>query len=513
MNRRSSYLQTLVSLAAALLVLLPFVAFSSSDEPTVSWNDTARDVVIDGEIEPGAVVLSTAGEEQPPRLAILSRRQDTAFIVDLESLEVGLLPLENFAFDGGSATTPADDEPARVGRATKVRDGRSTHYLLSAGQHTLLVSPHQGRPGPIALDELFKTAPTWRKRADAYQPDAEAVAALQTYDRDVEVTVALGTWCGDSRNYVPKLLRALEAAGNPRLHLDLVSIHRGFDEPAELIRDERLTNVPTVIVRENGEELGRIVETPAAATVEADLAAILRGTPEPHRGRYQRDEEIARGSYAYVGAEDARIGGESWELFRTEDGGSLLHSTVERNGRTVEIWHGRGSDGASEFAELTCRNGDELSRTRIWIDDDGALRSVTRGNVTGIVDQSLEVPPGTRLLLPCAAASDLGWIADDGGAESTRPVFFIPWDQPAAGRLVELSARALGSEAVSVEAGERSVERVETTIGGETSQWWLDGELGLPLRATLSELGRVEAEEFHRASDSGGSGTDLAARH
>jgi len=295
----------------------------------------------------------------------------------------------------------------------------------------------------------------------------------------------------------PKLLRALEDAGNPRLHLELVAIHRGFDQPAELIREQRLTNVPTVIVRQSGEEIGRIVETPAAETVEADLAAILAGAAEPHRGRWQRDQEIARGSYAYLGDGDVRIGGESWELYRTENGGSLLHSTVERGGREIEIWHRRGAGGASELAELTCRDGDRLSRTRIWIDDDGGLHSVTRGNLTGIVDQSLEVPPGTRLLLPCAATSDRGWMAaGNAGSESTQTVFVVPWDQPAAGRLVELTSRALGRESVAVEAGELSAEHIETRIGGETSQWWLDPELGLPLRAAVSEIGRVEAEKI-----------------
>ncbi len=509
MSRPSSTLQLLISLVAALAVLLPFVAFSSSDEPTVSWGDTARDVLVDGEPETGAVVLTRGGDEETPRMAILSQRLGSAYVVDLDSLEVGKLSLKAFSFDGGTAFTSADAEPVAAGRATKVRDGRSTHYLLTGDEHTLLVSPHQGASGAIELEEMFEIVPTWRQRADAYQPDAEAVAAIQANDREVEVTVALGTWCGDSRNYVPKLLRALEDADNPNIRLDLVSIYRGFKEPADIIREQRLTNVPTVIVREDGEEIGRIVETPAGDTVEADLAAILSGAAEPHRGRWKRDAELARGSYAYLDEGDVRVGGESWELYRTEDGGSLLHSVVERGGREIEIWHRRSEGGASEFAELTCRDDDELSRTRIWIDEDGGLRSVTRGNVTGIVDQNLEVPPGTRLLLPCAASSDLGWIPSDSGAEAEQMVFYVPWDQPAAGRLVELTSRSLGSGDIPLGSDELPAEGVETHAGGETSQWWLDGELGLPLRATVSDLGRVEAEEFVRLPDSGTTTAEL----
>ena len=35
-----------------------------------------------------------------------------------------------------------------------------------------------------------------------------------------------------------------------------------------------------------------------------------------------------------------------------------------------------------------------------------------------------------------------------------------------------------------------------------TSQWWLDGELGVPIRGTIDGLGRVTLEELKVAEDS-----------
>lgn len=57
----------------------------------------------------------------------------------------------------------------------------------------------------------------------------------------------------------------------------LIGIGRGLREPAEAIRQRNIVRVPTVIVERDGVELGRIVENPAAKTIEEDLAAILSG--------------------------------------------------------------------------------------------------------------------------------------------------------------------------------------------------------------------------------------------
>ncbi len=400
------------SLFTALLVLaLPVLG--DTQVPSVVWSDTSRDVYVDGELEPSATVFTADSvDDAGRRLAILSRRTSRAFVVDLDSLEVVELPLAHFELTAAGATSPAGAEPFSIGRATRVRDRRSTHYLASVGGHTLLASPHQGPVGEIQLEELFETAPTWRRRARAYEPDRQAVTVLAAHQEQVDVTVAFGTWCGDSRNYVPKLLRSLEAADNPKLRLELVAIDRGFGEPAEYILGQRLTNVPTVIVRQDGDEIGRIVETPAADSIEADLAAILSRVPEPHLGRWSREAEIARGRYLYRDAEDRQLGDESWQLFGTKDGGRLLHSVVREDERQLEIWHRRDADGASKFVELTRRAGGELSRTRIWING-GELRAVTRGNVTGIVEQTLKVTPkgGKQDITPKGGKQDITPLA------------------------------------------------------------------------------------------------------
>ncbi len=501
-------IRSLLALTACSLLMLSFSARGDSEAPPVEWSDTSRDVYLGGELEPGAVVLSAgAAGDAGQRLAILSERANRAFVVDLDALEVVELPLAHFELTASGATSASTAEVLAAGRATHVRDRRSSHYLATLGDHTLLISPHQGPAGEIGLEELYQTAPAWRRRAAAYEPDRQAVAALAAHREPVDVTVAFGTWCGDSRNYVPKLLRALDDAANPNLRLELVAIGRGFSAPAERLLGQRLTNVPTVIVSQDGDEIGRIAETPAAATAEADLAAVLRRAPVTHRGRWSREAEIARGRYVYRDAEDREVGDETWELFGSEGSGRLLHSVVAKDEATLEIWHRRDAAGASEFVELTRSHDGEHSRTRIWIDGD-ELHAVTRGNVTGIVEQNLEVPPGTSFALPCAAEAGYDWLR--GGTptdDSTVTVFELAADQPAAGRLVEVRIRPREKETVTTGHGYVAARRpggapalgFEATSGGATSRWWLDAEIGVPVRGTLEGGGRVTLEELEAA--------------
>src|SRR5919206_81743 len=99
---------------------------------------------------------------------------------------------------------------------------------------------------------------------------------------------------------------------------DVYGIGPEFLTPLELVRDERLTNVPTMIVERGRNEIGRVVETPATATVEQDIATILAGeTLPPHRGRYERTTLLASGHYALRSARGERAT-ETWELWETK---------------------------------------------------------------------------------------------------------------------------------------------------------------------------------------------------
>lgn len=308
---------------------------------------------------------------------------------------------------------------------------------------------------------------------------------------------------------MPALLKTLDEAANPAIEVRLVSIRRGFDSPLDFVREHRVINVPTIIVSEDGREIGRIVETPAGASVEADLAAILAGSqPPPHPGRWQRDRRLARGVYEYRDEGGNTLGTEAWELYSAEEDGRLLHSLRELGERSTEVWQRRDSAGATRFVEITRRADGELSRSRHWIGD-GHLHVITRGNVTGIIDQKLELPSGALVVVPASAAAGQPQAALDPAAAVLETVALrLPGSgAPAAGQLEPLVFEDVGREEIDAPAGRFMTTHVTRRLAAETSQWWLHPELAIPVAGRIDGVGQLVLVELELGETESGDGS------
>jgi len=131
--------------------------------------------------------------------------------------------------------------------------------------------------GPVTRDEVEMAVPDWVQAEIEAEVDTDAALTLANVDPGAEVTVYLGTWCGDSKRELSHLWRGLdEAGGLVNFELRYVAVDRDKAEPAELIAGSDLGYVPTFIVRRGGEEVGRIVEEAPAGIVH-DLTALLTG--------------------------------------------------------------------------------------------------------------------------------------------------------------------------------------------------------------------------------------------
>jgi thiol-disulfide isomerase/thioredoxin len=130
--------------------------------------------------------------------------------------------------------------------------------------------------GPTTRDKVEAT-PDWMQAEAEARPDAGAAQALGTVEPGAEVTVFLGTWCGDSRREVPRLWKALDAEGGAvPFQVRYVAVDHAKKEPADLLKENDVRYLPTFIVRRGGHEVGRIVET-SPHGVEQDLLALLTG--------------------------------------------------------------------------------------------------------------------------------------------------------------------------------------------------------------------------------------------
>jgi hypothetical protein len=87
----------------------------------------------------------------------------------------------------------------------------------------------------------------------------------------------MGTWCGDSREQIPRLFAVLGALGerSPFEPPLLLAIDRSKAVDATAFPFGKVELVPTIVVTIGGSEVGRIVETPSSGSVEGDLVRIL----------------------------------------------------------------------------------------------------------------------------------------------------------------------------------------------------------------------------------------------
>jgi hypothetical protein len=259
----------------ALMFTVTGIAISaaqSKHEPVV-WTDSTRDVYINGEIDRSAQVLTS---EATQRIALISARLERAAVLDTSRHALNTCSPDSFRFYPDHEVALSDSD-VDVNPAGSYKLRGESDYSFELGGKSVHITAHQPLIGETDKQRLFQIVPVWRFAMDSSQPDFGVIAQLKHCQAETTITVALGTWCPDSKKHVPRLLKALELAANNRIHIKLIGIGRKLHEPRDIIKHLKLIHVPTVIVERAGLEIGRIVERPTAPSMEEDLAAIVIG--------------------------------------------------------------------------------------------------------------------------------------------------------------------------------------------------------------------------------------------
>ena len=131
--------------------------------------------------------------------------------------------------------------------------------------------------GAISAERLDTGIAGWQAEREAYKPAEKWLALLRTAKLRYGLTVAMGTWCPDSREQIPRLQAVLAALGksSPFDPARLAGLDRGKSIDTKLYPYGPVELVPTIVVTAGGSEVGRIVETPKSGSVEEDLVRIL----------------------------------------------------------------------------------------------------------------------------------------------------------------------------------------------------------------------------------------------
>ncbi len=95
----------------------------------------------------------------------------------------------------------------------------------------------------------------------------------------IEILTFMGTWCSDSREYVPHFYKILDDLNFNKKRHAIVALDnhpdRNKTSPGGEEKGWNIEYVPTFIFLKNGREIGRIVESPMES-LEQDMAGILR---------------------------------------------------------------------------------------------------------------------------------------------------------------------------------------------------------------------------------------------
>ena len=126
---------------------------------------------------------------------------------------------------------------------------------------------------------LFENYKTWFLSGyNEYKPNQEIVDKIQKKLKDYNISIFMGTWCGDSRREVPRFYKLLEDAKFPLSQLTVVAVSRETDmykqSPNHEEKGLNIHRVPIFIFYKNGKEVNRIVEHPVKS-LEEDIHSIL----------------------------------------------------------------------------------------------------------------------------------------------------------------------------------------------------------------------------------------------
>lgn len=114
---------------------------------------------------------------------------------------------------------------------------------------------------------------------ESYVPDSSIIQSLAGLLKGKRIEIFLGTWCGDSRREVPRMMKMLTKTGfdQQQIKLIFVSNESGTykQSPQHEEVGKNIKRVPTLIVYEGNKEIGRIIEYPVIS-LEKDLLSILR---------------------------------------------------------------------------------------------------------------------------------------------------------------------------------------------------------------------------------------------
>jgi len=92
--------------------------------------------------------------------------------------------------------------------------------------------------------------------------------------KDIRIKIVMGTWCGDSKDQVPRFFKVLDKLQYNPSDVEILSFVRKYKDKEVGAKQYNIEKIPTFIIYRNNTEIGRIIETPHLS-LEKDFLEIL----------------------------------------------------------------------------------------------------------------------------------------------------------------------------------------------------------------------------------------------
>ncbi|WP_448563521.1 hypothetical protein [Thalassotalea ganghwensis] len=128
--------------------------------------------------------------------------------------------------------------------------------------------------GDISSLSLLVEYPDFNQEHKGYLVSNKEREIINRWPKDLKLEVYFGTWCHDSVREVPRLLKIVDG----RFETKLIALDFTKIEPNGRAKAHDVRYTPTIIVYQQGVELGRIIEKPEGSLVtNLDLIINKRG--------------------------------------------------------------------------------------------------------------------------------------------------------------------------------------------------------------------------------------------
>ena len=120
----------------------------------------------------------------------------------------------------------------------------------------------------------------YQREYAAYVPDAVVKDSLRSLAGGYRYELFFGTWCGDSRREVPRIMKLMDQLQVKASAITIIGVGNRDtlykQSPAHEESGKHIYRVPTLNIYKNGKEVGRITETPVQSW-EKDMMEIMQG--------------------------------------------------------------------------------------------------------------------------------------------------------------------------------------------------------------------------------------------